>query len=68
MTLLALRESRFVRKKTFCGILNEQAFEKWPAELGEKPLKQNKKKVGGSKARPSLFQKSCQKSKAQFMA
>ena len=39
MKLLALCESRFVRKITFGGILSWQAFEKRLADLGEKPLK-----------------------------
>ena len=38
MKLLALCESRFVRKITFGGILSLQAFGKRLAELGEKPL------------------------------
>ena len=68
MKLLALCKSCFVRKITFGGILSYQAFEKRLAKLGEKPLKQNKKKTAGSKARSTLLQKSCQKSKARFMA
>ena len=67
MKLLALCESRFVGNIIFGGILSYQAFEKRLAVLGEKPSKQNKKKIERL-TRPSLFQKSCQKRKVRFMA
>ena len=57
MKLLALCESRFVRKITFGGILSLQVFGKRLAELGEKPLKQNKKKIGRLKSSPYLISK-----------
>ena len=55
--LLALCKSRFVRKITFGGILSLQAFGKRLADLGKKPLKQNKEKIGRLKSSPYLISK-----------
>ena len=49
--------SRFLRKITFGGIRSLQAFEKRLAELGGKPLKQNKKNTGRCKSLPYLISK-----------
>ena len=50
-------QKSLVRKITFGGILSQQAFEKRLAELGEKPLKQNKKKIGRTKSSLYLISK-----------
>ena len=44
------------------------SLRKEPRRAWRKAIEQNKKRLGGSKARPILLQKSCQKSKARFMA
>ena len=64
MKLLALCESSFVRK-TFGGILSRQAaFEKRLAVLGEKSLKQNKKKIG--KLGQAYFKKNVRRAKRDY--
>ena len=57
MKLLALCEIRFIQKITLGGILSLQAFGKRLAKLGEKPLKQNKKKIGRLTSSPYLISK-----------